>query len=92
VFLRNLFFIFWGKQDKNIVWDCLRNKKGSLCFEVKKSYLLQVLVAVLSCKGIKGKGGGRGFSYGGFNILSFFFGWTDEQVKRKKERKLKYGG
>jgi hypothetical protein len=58
--------IFWGKHEKNIVWDCLKNKKGSLCSKIKKSYLLQVLVVVLSCKGIKGKGGGRRFSYGGF--------------------------
>jgi hypothetical protein len=60
MFLRNLFFIFEGKQEKNIVWDCLRNKKGCLCFEVKKSYLLQVLGVVFSCKGIKGKGEGGG--------------------------------
>lgn len=86
-FLRNLFFIFCGKQKKNIVWDCLGNQKGSFFFEIKKSYLLQVLVVVISCKGIKGKGGGRRLNYGDFNFLSLFFWlgrWAGEEKRGGK--------
>jgi hypothetical protein len=92
VFIRNLFFIFWGKQEKNRVWDCLRNKKASFCSEVKKSYLSQVLVVVLFYKGIKGKGGGRSLIMGVSTFFFSFFGWADEWVKRRKDGKFKYGG
>jgi len=75
----------------------LRNQKGCLCFEVKKSYLLQVLGVVFSCKGIKGQGGGvKGLVLGVSTFYLFVFCWASERVKKRKEGKLflkfQYGG
>jgi hypothetical protein len=50
----------------------LRNKNGSFCSEIKKSYLLQVLVVVLFCKGIKRKGGVEGLVMGVSTFYPFF--------------------